>query len=46
VPATTTKKASWTQPVSEGLRPITTTVSETFDLLIESLPVSQLAARS
>ncbi len=34
---------SWTEPMSEGLRPITNTVSETFDLLIETLPVSQLA---
>lgn len=46
VPPTMTKEDSWTQPVSEGLRPITNTVTETFDLLIESLPVSQLAARS
>ncbi|MEX2114831.1 MAG: hypothetical protein WD845_16680 [Pirellulales bacterium] len=37
---------SWTEPMSEGLRPITNTVTETFDLLIESLPVSQFAARS
>jgi hypothetical protein len=34
---------SWTEPVSEGLRPITNTVTETFDLLIETLPVSQVA---
>ncbi len=34
---------SWTEPMSEGLRPITNTVSETFDLLIETWPVSQLA---
>jgi hypothetical protein len=46
VPPTVAKEATWTKPVSEGLRPITNTVAETFDLLIESLPVSQLAARS
>ncbi len=36
----------WAAQVGEGLRPITNSVTETFDVLLEGLPVSQLAARS
>ena len=37
---------AWAVQMSEGLRPITNSVTETFNLLLRSMPVSQLAARS
>ncbi len=37
---------AWAVQMSEGLRPMTNSVTETFNLLLRSLPVSQLAARS
>lgn len=36
---------AWAVQMSEGLRPITNSVTETFNLLLRSFPVSQLAAR-
>jgi hypothetical protein len=39
-------ESPWAVQMSEGLRPITNSVSETFDVLLQGLPVSQLAARS
>ena len=37
---------AWAVQMSEGLRPLTNSVTETFNLLLRSLPGSQLAARS
>jgi hypothetical protein len=37
---------AWAVQMSEGLKPLTESVTETFDLLMESLPVAQLSARS
>jgi hypothetical protein len=37
---------AWAVQMSEGLRPLTNSVTDTFNLLLRSLPVSQLAARS
>ena len=39
-------ESPWAVQMGEGLRPITNSVSETFDVLLQGLPVSQLAARS
>jgi hypothetical protein len=35
---------AWAVQMSEGLKPITNSVTETFDLLLRSLPVAQLAS--
>ncbi|MEX0675852.1 MAG: hypothetical protein WD063_02175 [Pirellulales bacterium] len=37
---------SWPQRVSEGLKPVTESVSETLDLLLRALPMSESASRS
>ncbi len=36
---------AWAVRMSEGLKPITDSVTETFNLLLRSFPISQLAAR-
>jgi hypothetical protein len=38
------REPAWAVQMSEGLRPITNSVTETFDLLLDSLPVAQLAS--
>jgi hypothetical protein len=37
---------SWADQMSEGLKPVSDSVAETINLILESLPVNQLASRS
>jgi hypothetical protein len=39
-------ESTWTGQMSEGLRPVSDSVAETLNLLLDSLPVTQVASRS
>lgn len=41
-----TGEPTWADQVSEGLKPVSDSVAETLNLILESLPVNQLASRS